>query len=82
MTARFKPILEAVQAAGFPDFDRMVVAYYTAEFEKGSVPALLQRASRGRRLKTVMQDLRKSSDKWPLWESRGLYESAVETTSE
>lgn len=71
-----------MRAAGFADFDKMAVAYYTAPFERGSMPALAQRASRGRRLKNVLGELRASSDAWPRMESRGLREGAVEATSE
>lgn len=80
-TARFGNLLEVVQAAGFADFDRMAIAYYTAHFDRGSLPDLAQRASRGRRLKTVLQALQDSSDQWPRWESRGLQEGVIESTS-
>ncbi|RYP15709.1 hypothetical protein DL765_005549 [Monosporascus sp. GIB2] len=79
-TARFGNLLEMMRAAGFADFDKMAVAYYTTQFDKGSVPDLAQRASRGRRLKAVLQALQDSSSQWSRWESRGLQESAVEST--
>ena len=80
-TARFKTILESVNAAGFADFDRMVAAYYTTSFDKGSVPEMAQRASRGRRLGKVVKDVHKSSRRWPRWEARGFRESAMESAS-
>ncbi len=80
-TSRFKTILEVVKAAGFPDFDRMVAAYYTASFEKSSVPAMAQRASRGRRLAKMLKDVHESSNRWPRWEARGFRESAMESAS-
>ncbi|RYO81969.1 hypothetical protein DL764_009685 [Monosporascus ibericus] len=79
-TARFGNLLEMMRAAGFADFDKMAVAYYTTQFDRGSVPDLAQRASRGRRLKAVLQALQDSSSQWPRWESRGLQESALEFT--
>ncbi|KAK8098098.1 uncharacterized protein PG998_013584 [Apiospora kogelbergensis] len=39
VTSRFKTILEATKAAGFADFDKMVVAYYTTQFERSSIAA-------------------------------------------
>ncbi|KAH9905501.1 hypothetical protein F4778DRAFT_779832 [Xylariomycetidae sp. FL2044] len=80
MTSRLRIVLDAVRTAGFADFDKMAVAYYTARFEKRSVPDLAQCASRGRRLKTVIQDLVKGSEDWSRWESRGLQDSTVEAT--
>ncbi|KAK8118357.1 uncharacterized protein PG998_002983 [Apiospora kogelbergensis] len=78
ITARFKTILEATKAAGFPDFDRMVIAYYTAQFERSSMAGMAQRASRGRRLRSVVQELRHHSDSWSRWDSRELQESFLE----
>ncbi|MDI1491552.1 MAG: hypothetical protein OHK93_002761 [Ramalina farinacea] len=78
-TTRFKTILEAVNASGFPDFDCMVTAYYTASFEKSSVPAMAQRASRNRRLAKTLRDMHESSEQWPRWEARGFRESAMES---
>ncbi|KAL8764129.1 MAG: hypothetical protein Q9184_000271 [Pyrenodesmia sp. 2 TL-2023] len=77
-TARFNTILEAVRAAGFPDFDHMVTAYYTTSFEKSSIPDMAQRASRGRRLAKVVKDVHESSKRWPRWEARGFRESTME----
>ena len=80
-TTRFKSILEAVNASGFPDFDCMVAAYYTASFEKSSVPAMAQRASRSRRLAKMLREMHESSERWPSWEARGFRESALESAS-
>ncbi|KAL8900610.1 MAG: hypothetical protein Q9207_005615 [Kuettlingeria erythrocarpa] len=80
-TSRFNDILEAVRAAGFPDFDRMVTAYYTTSFEKSSIPDMAQRASRGRRLAKVIKDVHESSNRWPRWEARGFRESTMESAS-
>ena len=80
-TTRFKTILEAVNASGFPDFDSMVTAYYTASFEKSSVPAMAQRASRSRRLAKTLREMHESSEQWPRWEARGFRESAMESAS-
>ncbi|OGE54884.1 hypothetical protein PENARI_c005G04547 [Penicillium arizonense] len=75
ITRRLGIVLDAMRNAGFQDFDAMVVAYYTAQFERSSFPALLQCASRSRRLKPMLQELQDSSRQWPRWESRGLNES-------
>lgn len=82
ITRRFGGVLEAMRTSGFQDFDDMALAYYTAQFEKGSFPAMVQCASRSRRLKAVLQELYESSSQWPRWESRGLYESISEATGE
>ncbi|KAI4188224.1 MAG: hypothetical protein LQ348_003962, partial [Seirophora lacunosa] len=78
-TTRFNTILEAVRAAGFPEFDSMVTAYYTTAFEKSSIPDMAQRASRGRRLAKVVKDVHESSNRWPRWEARGFRESTMES---
>ncbi|PGG97406.1 hypothetical protein AJ79_09218 [Helicocarpus griseus UAMH5409] len=78
MTRRFGIVLEAMRIAGFHDFDEMSAAYYTAEFEKDSFPAMSQSASRSRRMKPMLQKLQQSSSQWPRWESRGLYKSVKE----
>lgn len=57
----------------------MVAAFYTSQFEKGSVPSMSQSASRSRRLKAMVQELHKNSSQWPRWEARGLQESTVES---
>lgn len=80
-TSRFKTILEAVKAVGFADFDCMAAAYYTATFERSSVPAMAQRASRARRLAKMLKDVHESSKQWPRWEARGFRESAIESAS-
>lgn len=59
----------------------MVAEYYTTSFEKSSVPAMAQRASRGRRLGKVLKDVHESSNLWPRWEARGFRESAMESAS-
>ncbi|KAI1503275.1 hypothetical protein F5X99DRAFT_376509 [Biscogniauxia marginata] len=78
-TARFKSILEIVRNFGFQDFDSMVTAYYTAQFQKNSIADMSQRASRSRRLHRVLQDLRESSNRWTKWESRGFREGVMES---
>ncbi|KAF5861955.1 hypothetical protein ETB97_012278 [Aspergillus alliaceus] len=80
-TARFKAILEVVRAAGFADFDRMAAAYYTAQFEKNSLPEITQRASRGRRLNKLLHELHECSRQWSPWESRGLREGVIESAT-
>lgn len=82
ITRRFGIVLEVMRTAGFHDFDEMVAAYYTAQFERGSFPAMLQCASRSRRLKVMLQELQEDSSLWPRWESRGLHESVSEAASE
>lgn len=79
VTEQFKQVLEATRAAGFPDFDRMVSAYYTSSFEKGSVPYMAQRASRSRRLGNVLKDVHENSTQWPRWEARGFRDETVES---
>jgi len=79
-TRRFGVVLEAMQTARFRDFDGMVLAYYTAQFEVGSFPAMAQCASRSRRMKAMLQELQERSSQWPRWESRGLHESFSEAT--
>lgn len=59
----------------------MVAAYYTASFEKSSVPAMAQRASRSRRLVKTLREIHESSERWPRWEARGFRESAMESAS-
>jgi hypothetical protein len=80
ITQRLGIVFEAMRNAGFQDFDTMAVAYYTAHLEKSSVPAMLQCASRSRRLKPMLQELQENSRKWPRWESRGLHESIFTAT--
>ena len=82
ITRRFGSMLEAMRMAGFHDFDGMAAAYYTAQFEEGSIPAMVQRASRSRRLKSMLQELQESSDQWPRWESRGFHECVSEAAGE
>lgn len=67
---------------GFQDFEGMAMAYYTARFEWGSLPAMVQCVSRRRRLKVLLQDLQRSSRQWPAWESRGINESVSEAVGE
>ena len=57
----------------------MVAAYYTSSFEKSSVPAMAQRASRSRRLAKMLREMHESSERWPSWEARGFRESALES---
>lgn len=59
----------------------MVAAYYTASFEKSSVPAMAQRASRSRRLAKTLREMHESSERWPRGEARGFKESAMESAS-
>ncbi|EAW21063.1 uncharacterized protein NFIA_062240 [Aspergillus fischeri NRRL 181] len=75
VTRRLAIVLEAIRTAGFQDFDDTAVAYYTARLDKGSFPAMVQCASRGRRLKTMLQTVQRSSQQWLRWESQGLQES-------
>ncbi|CAN9354309.1 unnamed protein product [Alternaria alternata] len=75
MTPRFGIVLETMRQTGFDDFEDMAVAYYTSQFEWGSVPAMLQSVSRSRRLKPMLHELSQNSKKWPRWQSRGLQES-------
>ncbi|KAL2017254.1 hypothetical protein VTK56DRAFT_2366 [Thermocarpiscus australiensis] len=81
ITRRVGIVLEAMQTAGFPDFEAMALAYYTAQFERDSFPAMAQCASRSRRLKAMLRGLHKSSGEWPRWESRGLHESISEASA-
>ncbi|KAL2074709.1 hypothetical protein VTL71DRAFT_8488 [Oculimacula yallundae] len=81
LTQRFETVLEAMRQAGFQDFDGMAVAYYTGEFEKGSVPAMLQCSSRSRRLRAMLQQLQESSSQWLRWEARGLHQSMSEAAA-
>ncbi|KAI1493693.1 hypothetical protein F5X96DRAFT_620252 [Biscogniauxia mediterranea] len=78
-TVRFKALLDIVRNFGFQDFDSMVTAYYTAQFQKNSIPDMSQRASRSRRLHRLLQDLHESSNRWTKWESRGLREGVMES---
>ncbi|KAI0596213.1 hypothetical protein F4775DRAFT_318524 [Biscogniauxia sp. FL1348] len=78
-TVRFKALLDIVRNFGFQDFDSMVSAYYTAQFQRNSVPDMSQRASRSRRLHRLLQDLHESSKRWTKWESRGLREGVMES---
>ncbi|RAK74306.1 uncharacterized protein BO72DRAFT_470944 [Aspergillus fijiensis CBS 313.89] len=78
ITRRLAIVLEAIRTAGFQGFDETAAAYYTAHLDKGSFPAMVQCASRGRRLKTMLQALQQSSQQWRRWESRGLQESICE----
>lgn len=71
-------VLETMRQVGFQDFEELGVAYYTSDLERDSVPAMLQSASRSRRLKYMLQRLQHSSRNWPRWESRGLHESFSE----
>ena len=82
ITRRLGTMLEAMRAAEFHDFDEMAAAYYTAQFEKGSLPAMVQCASRSRRLKRMLQELQESSGEWPRWESRGFNECVSEAAGE
>ncbi|KAH7371056.1 hypothetical protein BKA66DRAFT_192892 [Pyrenochaeta sp. MPI-SDFR-AT-0127] len=59
----------------------MAAAYYTSQFEPGSLPAMLQCASRSRRLKAMIQDLQCHSNQWPRSESRGFHESILEAVA-
>ncbi|KAI0426471.1 hypothetical protein F5Y09DRAFT_345685 [Xylaria sp. FL1042] len=81
MTRRFVAIFNLVQSLGFKHFDEMVVAYYTAAFEKESLPAMARSASRSRRLKPMLQQLQGNSFQWPRWESRGLREGILEAAT-
>lgn len=77
-TTKLDIVLDSINQAGFRDFEEVVLAYYTSQFERGSVPAMLQYVSRSRRLKTLLHELQKSSSQWTRWESRGLHESVSE----
>jgi hypothetical protein len=78
-TSRFMPILEAVQEAGFADWDSMVAAYYTCSFSKSSWPDMSQKASRTRRLSKLISEMQESSENWPKWESRMFRESIMDS---
>lgn len=80
-TRRFGALLESISGAGFHNLDEMVLEYYSARFEPGSLPAMAQCASRSRRIKTTVQNLYEDSRQWPRWESRGLHESVSQATS-
>ncbi|KAJ5687629.1 hypothetical protein N7536_010248 [Penicillium majusculum] len=79
-TRRFGALLESISGAGFHNLDEMVLEYYSARFEPGSLPAMAQCASRSRRIKTTVQNLYEDSRQWPRWESRGLHESVSQAT--
>ncbi|KAL6365725.1 hypothetical protein LRP88_01726 [Fusarium phalaenopsidis] len=81
ITEHFESVLQTMRKAGFQDFDQMILAYYTAQFEENSLPAISQRASRSRRLKFTLRALHERSKTWPKRESRGLYEGLVEMTA-
>ncbi|KAJ8130652.1 hypothetical protein O1611_g2977 [Lasiodiplodia mahajangana] len=78
MTRRFVAIIDLVQSLGFKHIDEMAMAYYTASFERESLPAMAQSASRSRRLKPMLLELQRSSVQWSRWESRGLREAISE----
>lgn len=80
-TRRFGALLEAISGTGFHSLDEMVLEYYSARFEAGSLPAMAQSASRSRRIKAMVQGLQEDSRQWPRWESRGLHESVSQATS-
>jgi hypothetical protein len=77
MTPRFSVVFEAMYQAGFQDIEEMILAYYTSQFEWGSVPAMLQSVSRSRRLSTMLHVLQQNSSQWPRWQSRGLHEGVL-----
>ncbi|KAI1344557.1 hypothetical protein F5Y15DRAFT_366940 [Xylariaceae sp. FL0016] len=81
-TARFNAMIEYVRNAGFADMDAMVSAYYTSQFQKNSVADMSQKASRGRRLQGMMQELHAGSNQWSKWEARGFRESVMECARE
>ncbi|KAI0505430.1 hypothetical protein F5B22DRAFT_627745, partial [Xylaria bambusicola] len=81
MTRRFVAIIDLVQSLGFSHFDEMAAAYYTAAFEKESLPAMAQSASRSRRLKPMLMKLQDNSVQWQRWESRGLREGISEAAN-
>ncbi|GFG19086.1 hypothetical protein IFM5058_09689 [Aspergillus udagawae] len=54
VTHQLAIVLEAIQTAGFQDFDETAIAYY-ARLDKGSFPAMVQCASHGRQLKMMLQ---------------------------
>lgn len=81
-TGRFGALLDAISASGFHNLDEMVLEYYSARFEAGSVPAMAQSASRSRRVKTMVQGLQENSQQWPRWGARGLYEGVSQATGE
>lgn len=81
-TGRFGALLDAISASGFHDLDEMVLEYYSARFEAGSVPAMAQGASRSRRVKTMVQGLQENSQQWPRWGRRGLHEGVSQATGE
>jgi hypothetical protein len=80
MTKRISEVLSAVKVQGFTDFDSVAVAYYTTQFERGSMPAMAQRASRSRRLETLIQQLQESSKGWPKRETQRFHESLSRLT--
>ncbi|KAF4450074.1 Basic-leucine zipper (bZIP) transcription factor [Fusarium austroafricanum] len=82
ITEHFESLLQTMRTAGFQDFDQMILAYYTAQFEENSLPAISQRASRSRRLKLTLRALHERSKTWPKRESQGLYEGLVEMTGQ
>lgn len=82
ITGRFETLIGAIRTAGFRDVDQMVLAYYTADFKKNSLPAISQQASRTRRLKMVVRVLQEHSEQWPRRESCGLQEGLMEAASE
>lgn len=81
--ARFKAILEFVQAVGFSDFDSMVTAYYTGSFQKGSQAEAAQRVSRCRRLRKTLNSLHESAiHTWPAWEAQGYRDKITEAAQD
>lgn len=81
--ARFKAILDFIQAAGFSDFDSMVTAYYTGSFQKGSHVEAAQRVSRCRRLRKTLNSLHESAmHTWPAWEAQGYRDKITEAAQD
>ncbi|KAI0484817.1 hypothetical protein GGR56DRAFT_680575 [Xylariaceae sp. FL0804] len=78
-TARFNAVLDYARSAGFADFDSMVGAYYTSRFQRNSLAEMSQRASRGRRLPKLLQELSEGSAQWSKWDSRSFREGVMES---
>ncbi|OJJ30101.1 hypothetical protein ASPWEDRAFT_164005 [Aspergillus wentii DTO 134E9] len=74
----YQYVIDHVKRAGFESFDALVSGYYTLSFTRNSTADRAQKASRAKRLRSVLESLHKHSKEWTKWEARGFQEQTVQ----
>lgn len=78
---RMSRVLKFIQDAGFKDMDSLMTEYYLGSFDASSHVSAVQRQSRSRRLRGVLEQLRIGSDSWSDYEAHD-YQHEISKSAE